>query len=114
MNDEHVKTRIIGHSRAGSSTLIELMIRQQDREPIMISAGRHPIQLMTHNIIVHDNFAQKAMTPYCPTPLKADYKLLDYERDHLSSNFIGVNKKATAKRRAKKKAARKQRRKSDG
>jgi hypothetical protein len=85
-----------GHYHAGSSTLIELMIRQQDRTPIMIRV---------------DNYiAPKAMTPYCPHPLKADYKLLDYERDHLSSNFIGVDKKATAKRRAKKKATRKQRR----
>ena len=114
MSVEYVKVGIIGDGCAGTSTLIELMIRQQDRTPIMISEGYHTIQRMTHNITVHDTFDPKAMTPYCPHPLKADYKLLDYERDHLSSNFIGVDKKATAKRRAKKKAARKQRRKTNG
>jgi hypothetical protein len=79
---------------------------------IALSGPTVPLRGMSRDFIIY-NEAPKAETLWYPhpLPLKADYKLKPYERDHLGSNFIGVDEKATAKRRAKKKAARKQRNK---
>jgi hypothetical protein len=112
MSDEHVKVGIIGHGTAGRSALAAAHLAEI-QVAVAISGPTDPIRGRTYNFIIYDE-APKAETTCYPLPLKADYKLKPYELDHCSSNFIGVDKKATAKRRAKKKAARKQRRKTNG